>query len=393
MVDFIISLGNINKKFLLIIIYIILYSLINIYSNCNIDDIVTLYLEGFGFSIAEIIIFFVFNIIKYTKYRGKSDSIMEKVSFNKYLKDYFFLFLIDCFYMVNDLITYYLEENTQKSNSSRQLYINDAIEIIFLILVTYFLLKYKYYIHHFISIAILVILYLSIDLLLGNFNKSNFLNFGENILYILTDLLIFSYIKYLIEFQYFYFMDIIFIMGVFEFLFYFVCFIIVIIINSVNGSNIIFLNFYNFYNDNGALKMIYRFLFEFIFIAPLIGINEVIIVKELTPNHNTIAYQLSVIFLSIIYSEGINSINRWLIIIIFIFQIIFLLFFLEILEYNFCSLNRNTKKSIMKREKNQSFDEKDNEIIIDGYDFTEGMKIKKEDIEMAMFDREKDEDY
>jgi len=287
---------------------------------------------------------------------------------------------------------FYLDFLFHSANDD-ELYINEGIEIILLTLVTHFLLKYKYYIHHFISIAILVILYLSIDLLLGNFNKSNFLNFGENILYILTDLLIFSYIKYLIEFQYFYFMDIIFIMGVFEFLFYFVCFIIVIIINSVNGSNIIFLNFYNFYNDNGALKMIYRFLFEFIFIAPLIGINEVIIVKELTPNHNTIAYQLSVIFLSIIYSEGINSINRWLIIIIFIFQIIFLLFFLEILEYNFCSLNRNTKKSIMKREKNQSFDEKDNEIIIDGYDFTEGMKIKKEDIEMAMFDREKDEDY
>ena len=185
-------------------------------------------------------------------------------------------------------------------------------------------------------------------------------------------------------------MDIIFIMGVFEFLFYFVCFIIVIIINSVNGSNRIFLYFYNFFNDNGALKMIYRFLFEFIFIAPLIGINEIIILKELTPNHITIAYQLSIIFISIIDSEGINKL---LIIIIYIFQIIFLLFFLEILEYNFCSLNRNTKKSIMKREKHQSFDEKDNEIIIDGYDFTEGMKIQKENIEMARLDRGKDEDY
>jgi hypothetical protein len=45
---------------------------------------------------------------------------------------------------------------------------------------------------------------------------------------------------------------------------------------------------------------------------------------------------------------------------------------LEILEYNFCSLNKNTKKSITEREHKQSIneinDEDDDEIDIKGYD-------------------------
>ena len=163
-------------------------------------------------------------------------------------------------------------------------------------------------------------------------------------------------------------------------MFYFICLIIVIIINIINGSYAIFLNFFNYYKEYGTWKIIYLFLLNLIIIAPLIGINEIIIVKELSPNHAIIGYQLSKIPLSIIYTEGNN---RWVILVISIFQIIFLMFFLEIIEYNFCSLNKNTKKSIMKRERNQTFDDKDNEIVIDGYDFSEGMINPKKEIEMT----------
>ena len=45
-----------------------------------------------------------------------------------------------------------------------------------------------------------------------------------------------------------------------------------------------------------------------------------------------------------------DSDNRWYSIILFVLQFISLLFFLEILEFNFCNLNLNTKKSIQERE-------------------------------------------
>ena len=108
-----------------------------------------------------------------------------------------------------------------------------------------------------------------------------------------------------------------------------------------------------------------------------IGLLGFEILKELTPNHVIIAYELGRIPSSIIQIEGIN---KWIILIISLFQIIFLLFFLEIIEYNFCSLNENTKRSILERERKQNNfnneDDKENEIILKGYDISAGFKIE-----------------
>ena len=48
------------------------------------------------------------------------------------------------------------------------------------------------------------------------------------------------------------------------------------------------------------------------------------------------------------------NIIDWLSIIPFTFQIITLLFYLEIFEFNFCGLNKNTKRNIQSRERDES---------------------------------------
>ena len=61
------------------------------------------------------------------------------------------------------------------------------------------------------------------------------------------------------------------------------------------------------------------------------------------------------------------------------------MFYLEILEFNFCSLNANTKKNIKIREIEQSYNIKaddefsyeDSEISVEGYDLIDMYKIKK----------------
>ena len=101
--------------------------------------------------------------------------------------------------------------------------------------------------------------------------------------------------------------------------------------------------------------------------------------KELTPNFVVIAYGLARIPSSII---ELDSVNRWIILIISIIQVIFILFYLEIIEYNFCNLNKNTKKNISEREldlknyfnDNNNDDDNIDEISIKGYDITEGFK-------------------
>ena len=93
---------------------------------------------------------------------------------------------------------------------------------------------------------------------------------------------------------------------------------------------------------------------------------------------------------SIVVTEGVEI---WLLLIVSIFQIIGLLFYLEIFEYNFCSLNKNTKRLISIRERNDSeivnndYEEK---ISIGGYYISEFTKKSTEIVEKQ--EEEKDED-
>jgi len=81
----------------------------------------------------------------------------------------------------------------------RDLFINDAIEVILVTIVTYFLLKYKYYIHHIISIIAIIIISLTIDLILGNFTHINSSIVINSILYIIGDSFLYSYCKHLMK--------------------------------------------------------------------------------------------------------------------------------------------------------------------------------------------------
>ena len=111
-----------------------------------------------------------------------------------------------------------------------------------------------------------------------------------------------------------------------------------------------------------------------VFVGFSVGIIEFLILDKLTPNYVIISYEMGKIPASIVVNE---SVERWLLLIISIFQIFSLLFYLEIFEYNFCSLNKNTKRLISEREKVESIFEKNysvDQIIIEGYDVSEGFK-------------------
>ena len=114
-------------------------------------------------------------------------------------------------------------------------------------------------------------------------------------------------------------------------------------------------------------------------------------------NFMYISYQISKIPSMIIKIEGSN---RWIVLVLSFVQIFFFLLYLEILEFNFCNLNKNTKRNIKEREIKQSIEEnnedEDYEIDIKGYDFSENVKIqnKIEDLnEMKEIFEEKEKDY
>ena len=74
---------------------------------------------------------------------------------------------------------------------------------------------------------------------------------------------------------------------------------------------------------------------------------KILTLRDLTTNHILISNELSKLLNILLYNEHKN---KWFTIIPFVFQFLSLMFFLEIFEFNFCKLNKNTKKSILLRE-------------------------------------------
>ena len=69
---------------------------------------------------------------------------------------------------------------------------------------------------------------------------------------------------------------------------------------------------------------------------------------------------------------------------IFFFQLLSLLFYLEILELNFCGLNKNTKRNIQLRERMENLDKdrKESDIEVD-----DNLVIKSDELsrELSIF--------
>ena len=385
MARFIISLGIINKKLLIPSIYTLLYILVNIYYIDKDYNEVRIFIEALGMSIGEMSIYFTQNIFKYRRIATKKK---KRNTVRQYVKDYSILFFFILINILNKLSPFYIfteDENSETTEVEdedkgkyRELFLNDALEIIFISLVTYFFLKYKYYIHHFISIVMLIVLCIINDAILENFTHTSVSTVFSSILYILADSFIYSYFKYLISNRYYHFVDIYFMIGIFDTFYYISSLIIVLTTQYINGTNKLIFQFFDYYNEYGASRLITIFLLTGLLLKGLLmSIFDGLTVSELTPNYCAIVCELGKIPTAIYSIEGYK---KWIISVLSIFQILSLLFYLEILEYNFCSLNKNTKKSIEDRVNNQ-LDEGDNydddEIDMKGYDISETIKIQK----------------
>ena len=381
MSNFIFSLGKLNKNLIAPLCYLLVYILVDVYYFYHEDNIATFYLESFGMSTAEILIFFVSVIIKHT-FKNKSNKNPQN---QNYIKDFFFLFLIVAFHVIDDLLPYLdLEinkEDEEKTDTSRVLYINNALVILIITLATFFILKYKYYIHHIISIIIIIILCLIIDLVLENYTRSNTFSLVGSIGVIISDGLLYTYLKYLMENKYYFFLDVLYVYGMLYFFCYLISFAIVIITHRLNGSNKILYIFYNYYQEYGAWQITSRFLFGLFVTGFIVDILEFVILDRLTPNYIIIGYEIGKILSHIIETENDK---RWVVLVLSVFQIISLLLYLEIIEFNFCKLNRNTKKNIERRLFLQSNEEnninEENEITIKDYDISEA--FNQQEIEM-----------
>ena len=306
-----------------------------------------------GGSVLQMLSVFIPYILKFKDKSKTSKMKCTKIIFIDY---FIFLLIILLILGISKLIEYF---NIQ-AISVNSIYIGECFQMICYILLSLVILKSKYHIHHIISFILFSIFTVIIDLIFGNFQvleSASFLYIIPN----LVDDLLACFQKYMIDKKYHSYWNILFFFGLFSFIIYSIELIIIIIKDP--NDNPIFITI-----RIGETKyIILNFFLDAIFYNFLRILITCLILQYFSANHLLVSFALNnLVNFTIICSS--NEYKYYFFFLIpAVFQITSLLFFLEILEFNFCNLNKNTKRNIMLREENEmvSRDSKASDIEID----------------------------
>ena len=205
MVKKIVILGQLNSKHLLLLVFTlcqIAHKMYNRYfyplirSNTAFDFYVT------SFGMMSVV--FLPCIMRIKNIESQKEKLLHKRKFLHY-GILAFIFLV---YITMKTIPAFMKGDYAKSQGrslnpfSEGAFLFMGIEMIVLAIFSYFMLKYKYYKHHIISIAIFIICGISCDLLLNYYKQlgefSFLINFIE-FLSVLSDSMYYYYQKYMME--------------------------------------------------------------------------------------------------------------------------------------------------------------------------------------------------
>ena len=209
-------------------------------------------------------------------------------------------------------------------------------------------MKHKYYIHNIISLVIFCISCILNDLILGNYtNTFSSLKAFYIFIFILADSLNSIYIKYLMDSKFKQYWNILFSLGLFGFIWAIIVFIYSIVFQKIQGEIKIIDDLFSYFTEVEIWNIFLKFFINFFFIGMFRQIVKIILLKNLTPNHLLVGQVLRMLLLDFKFID--KEYKLYGNIIIFIVKIFSLLFYIEILECNFCGLNRNTKRNIQLR--------------------------------------------
>ena len=350
----IISYGRLDKKLILILLFTIIREVYTIIIEYVPDDYHYFRLDYFnddlGCTLAGIIM-----IILFKKKQNTKDK--DKRSF-KYLIILFFLIVVKTSY---EQIYHYAIHFNPKYNYYKILNAVNGIEIILISFATFLIFKYKYYIHHIITMIIYCILGFSIDIILGNFKDISYDYIYFFIIFIIIEVLIYCYIKYLMDKIFYHYSEII--------LYYGLCSVIIKIIiysgiiiyeykNNIEGMAQILKTYFT---ETNIFVIIFFQFFYMIIDGVVYYILLVQILYYLRPNYLIIDDEITN------YSDDLfgDNENRFYTLIPFVLQILLMLFYFEILEFNYCGLNKNTAKNIQIREEKESGDRNSEASLIE----------------------------
>ena len=336
---FFISFGVIDKK-LLILVLVIIVNLINLFINNGLEeeyrnDILSSLIEEVGPIIGGTILLF-------TLKQKKKTTKENKKSF-KYILILFLLRLGRSCY--ERIFPYVVTDDTYRFG--RILNTSNAVEINLTTLETFLLLKYRYYIHHMISLVIFFVLGITNDFIMRSYYIIKYDYFYIYIYFLVIEVSLFCYLKYMMDKLYYPYMEVLLFWGITGLIEKLLIFSGMIIYEYKNNINEIIHDFYVYFTGTSVLPIIFIQFFYSLIISAVDNLLIMLVLYYLRPNHLIFCDEWSVFFRIILYQEREN---KYYTIIPFAFQILALMFYFEIIEYNFCNLNHNTAKNIKQRE-------------------------------------------
>ena len=294
----------------------------------------------------------IFGIILYFIFKSKRSKENKAHKSFKYI---IYLFLLLLARRCYDNIFDFMDSKYKVSN----LYFTDnGIKLILVTIGTSCLLKYSYYIHHSITLIINSILGIVSDCIIQNYSQIDFSYVYIYIIYLIVYIVTICYTKYMMDKLYYQYTELMIYYGIITVIID-ICFFSALSIyenkNNINNSDKeendykdIFGKIYNyFHNTNPAIIIFYQILY-FLLYGGIELLMEILIIYYLKPNHILLPINIYLFLNALFHKEDYRVLY---ILIPLCFQIFMMLLYFEILELNFCGLNKNTVKNIEYREK------------------------------------------
>lgn len=378
--------GPVNKK-LLIPFFLAISQIINniftLYYPGDSNQLLEMYASSIGFMLNLIIPHIKFFSLKTNESKEiiSTTSEEKKKCFSKscFWQYFILIFTYDLEIILLSVPIIIAEKSGTATLTSKLPFVSgvfsrESIMIVLIAIISYFILKYRNYIHNNISLVLFIITGIILDYMLDKFDEEfNGKGIGiiiMNLFELISSVTNLCYIKYMMDVFYYSYYKIAFALGLSTFILYTLAVPMFMLDEEQKKS------FLDSFNNIGLL--ISRFIISIIlqfFFALLILLT----LAYFSPSHMLICICISKLIVSLI---GNQSKIKYFSIIPFAFQFFCLMVYLEILELNFCGLNINTRRNIEERGEDEMISRSSlsrSSTLTDGIEYNKGYFIDVED--------------
>ena len=359
MVECFLKFGETNKKLILPAVASVLYIIMDIIEYTTkmeeLHIIFDLYTRGISYTLIILVPLVQKCCDRKNKNNTSNENKIKPQCTKKSILHFFFLYVAYLFYFGAFIGLTFLkgrypaETEDYEMSHYHGLCTEEAIEIIFILIVSKILLKTRLYVNHYIGLLIFIIFSLGIDILVGmNIFKPGALFFFIYCIYLLFDSIYITYEKYMMDKLYYSPFIIVFAIGLLFLVTPTICAILIFIKGNMVkvGAKYKLQKFSDYFQENDYKDVIIHIVYLTSF-RYVINILKILTIYYFTQNHIYTTY----VFIKLVdYLIRKKHWIRFLSIILFVFQFLGLLIYLEIIELNFLKLNKNTKNNIKKRE-------------------------------------------